>query len=56
MLLNNIIYLNKIPYDNTSKKVCPVCHKVYKDYPVKSHNQYICQDCYNFFNKWADFM
>ena len=37
-----------VPYDNTTEKVCPKCHKKYTDYPALSRRDnktYICPDC-----------
>lgn len=42
------IYYNDIPYDNKSKKVCPICHKVYTDFPAtsrKDNKTKICTEC-----------
>lgn len=44
----NVIYMNDINNDNTSKKVCPVCKKVYTDYPAisrKDNKTLICSEC-----------
>lgn len=38
----------KSSYDNTSKKICPRCGKVYRGYPAVSrydNETYICSDC-----------
>ena len=44
----NIIYFNNIKDDNKSKKICPVCKKVYTDYPAisrKDNKTLICTEC-----------
>ncbi len=45
---DNIIFYNNIQDDNTSKKVCPICKKVYTDYPAISridNETLICTEC-----------
>ncbi|MGM9970187.1 MAG: hypothetical protein ACI35S_07315 [Anaeroplasma sp.] len=45
---NNIIYFNNIKNDNTSKKVCPICKKIYIDYSSisrKDNKTLICTEC-----------
>lgn len=42
------IYYNNIPHDNKSKKVCPICHQIYTDYPAtsrKDNKTKICTEC-----------
>lgn len=43
-----IIFYNKVPDDNTSQKVCPICRKIYTDYPAISRQDnktLICSEC-----------
>lgn len=43
-----IIYYNNDKYDNTSKKICPICKKIYTNYPAtsrKDNKTLICSDC-----------
>jgi len=40
------IYYNNIPHDNKSKKVCPICHKIYTDYPATSRKDNKTKICY----------
>ncbi|HJJ12542.1 MAG TPA: hypothetical protein OIM48_04485 [Clostridiaceae bacterium] len=45
---DNIIYYNNEKYDNVSKKVCPMCKKVYTGYPAtsrKDNKTLICSEC-----------
>lgn len=45
---DNIIYYTNEKYDNTSKKICPICKKVYTGYPAISrmdNKTLICSEC-----------
>ena len=45
---DNIIYYNSERYDNKSKKICPICKKIYTDYPAisrKDNKTLICSEC-----------
>lgn len=46
--LPNMNESEKVPYDNTTEKICPRCHKKYTEYPAlsrKDNKTEICPDC-----------
>lgn len=45
--LKNVIYFNSKD-DNKSKKICPICKKVFYDYPAisrKDNKTLVCSEC-----------